>query len=675
MFLRRTQELLLISHPFWAAFTLEVYQMANSLKVEINRPNSFIALKEDSYSLDYFKHILAIWKLGHEAVLIPEGQSDRETDLALINRPCDYFLGDWNKRKNSIRYNPQINDELALELEIPNQAGLTIFTSGSTGVPKAIYHSAQSLWESVESSCQFFQLTSANNFLQVLPAHHMGGLMVCLRALYAGAPLKSSRQYDQIELIKQSDTLSLVPTQIKKIFNLALNDVELLKALQAYQLILLGGAPIDQALYQQLQEHHIPAVVSYGLSESGALILAQHPLRRNSNPQSGEVLPGRKVKIIKGHLAFGKYGRMKGQWIKGKLTPPLLSDQYFITHDLAKKEEDRFAILGRSDRIFISGGENINPLEIEDALNQVIEGDCLVLSKEDDHFGQVPIAFISASDYKNIVEIEAHLEKRLAKYKRPKYYYPLQRSSSLKIKESLQKKWLENRPKILLLHGQFGNSKDWRFVQRDLEFQGYECISSNLPKAPLDKNWGPWVSKLSQRHSHHWELMMGYSLGGRVALRLLAHENFESKKLILLSSHPGLKTQDERDQRWQWDQKMAQALRDNPKTFWRTWYNLPLWGNLKKEKDFPRLLEQREKLSSKQLAQSFLDYSPAHWPNCPLPENTNITFMTGELDKKYIQVARENTSWKVEIIKKNGHNILFQSPEKITMAALEILNS
>ena len=138
------------------------------------------------------------------------------------------------------------------------------------------------------------------------------------------------------------------------------------------------------------------------------------PYRQLSIASSGDIL-------VKGETLF------KGYVAGTRLELPLTSDGWFKTGDLgALNSQGCLTVLGRKDNMFVSGGENIQPEEIEKVL-MAIEGveQAIVVPKEDKEFGHRPVAFVkfcgTAIDFK---QLSAILEKDLPRFKVPENFYP-----------------------------------------------------------------------------------------------------------------------------------------------------------------------------------------------------------------------------------------------------------
>lgn len=350
-----------------------------------------------------------------------------EVERRLIETKADTLIDKEIFFKPSRYFNPQA--QFYYEPKAPCSY---LLTSGSSSRPKICVHSAENYYLSASNSNSCLPFTKNDLWLLSLPLFHVGGLSLLFRTLLAKASLLiSSLPLDQV-LSKYTPThISIVPTQLLRL--LKKNAL-----LQNFKVILLGGGPIPSSLLQKSSEYQLPTYSTYGLTE----MTSQVATGKNN---CLNVIKGTSLKIdqqsqilVKGPTLF--LGYLENSRIK----PFLNSEGWFETKDLGRFYEGRLQILGRTDNQFISGGENILPEEIENALlkhPQILEA--IVIPQKDDEFGQVPVAFIR-SDHK--IQTEGYisfLEEFLPRFKIPKAYFPLSyeglKPSRKKCKESLDK--------------------------------------------------------------------------------------------------------------------------------------------------------------------------------------------------------------------------------------------
>ncbi|MFV7769991.1 o-succinylbenzoate--CoA ligase [Shewanella marisflavi] len=304
----------------------------------------------------------------------------------------------------------------------PSKPCNIILTSGSSGMPKAAVHCLNNHIASAQGSTQLIPLAQGDNWLLSLPMFHIGGLAIVNRCALAGAALTlTAPELSLAEQLKARPLthLSLVATQLLRLLNDA---PETLKGLKA---LLLGGGAIDEQLIARLEPLGIPAYTSYGMTEMSSQITTA---KANAQGSCGTPLPGRQLKIVdeviyvRGDTLF--LGYLDGESPE-TIAKPLEQDGWFCTQDRGRwNAAGELLILGRTDNMFICGGENIQPEEIEAVLRRYpgIE-EALVFAMQDKEFGLLPAALIKGN-YPPTAQLDAFLCQHIARFKRPRRYYP-----------------------------------------------------------------------------------------------------------------------------------------------------------------------------------------------------------------------------------------------------------
>lgn len=153
-------------------------------------------------------------------------------------------------------------------------------------------------------------------------------------------------------------------------------------------------------------------------------------------------------------------------------------------------------------------------------------------------------------------------------------------------------------------------------------------------------------------------------MGGRIALR-------SSQPKILLSTHPGLQTVEEKAQRWLQDQKWAQRLRQEPlESFLKSWYNQPLFDSLRQHPDFPKILARRAQQNPQELAKILEQESLAH-QNFTLPK---AVFLQGQFDEKFSRLYQRLGISPLEI-PNAGHAAHLENPLGCAEAIRQCIDS
>lgn len=288
-----------------------------------------------------------------------------------------------------------------LDLSLP---ATLLFTSGTTSSPKIACHSLGNHFHSAKGAISLLDLKAGDRYLLDLPLHHVGGLAAVLRTFLAGATLLLGPQSTE------PTHLSLVPTQLLRM----LRSKSLPKKAKC---LLIGGAALPPFLLNEAQKNGLPIYRSYGMTETSSMAALQKP-----NEHATQLLPGAELKIhegeiyVRGPMLFQGYYRSDGS-----LTLPL-ENGWFATRDLGRFTKDNtLEWLGRKDRQFTSGGENIQPEEIESLLLSfpgVIEA--YIKPVVDEEFGCRIKALLYCEEKISLNEMEEKLRTHLPGYKIPK---------------------------------------------------------------------------------------------------------------------------------------------------------------------------------------------------------------------------------------------------------------
>ena len=276
------------------------------------------------------------------------------------------------------------------ELDLDSIA-LLLLSSGSSGDAKWAAFTLSQLFESAETVARTLGAQPEDRWLLSLPLHHVGGLGVLLRAFCSGGTVvPENKQLPYPERIESAHAryASLVPTQLYRLMQCDFQTIS--------TQLLIGGAPMAQNLYDRAIEKNLRLLLTYGLTEmSSTLFLTSRPVWNNQIPYLGLPLPGRQVKIfqdellVSGASLFAGYGN----------PPRRPFTDWFSSGDCAiYHERYGFGICGRKDFQFISGGENIQPEEIEMAILSCPNVEqAIVVPLFDEELGTRPMGFVKTS--------------------------------------------------------------------------------------------------------------------------------------------------------------------------------------------------------------------------------------------------------------------------------------
>ncbi len=305
-----------------------------------------------------------------------------------------------------------------------------VHTSGSSGVPKAAVLSAQSMISGATLSSQCLRFDRGDKWLLSLPLYHVGGLSILYRCMVRGAamilPDENESLLDAIRNHAPTH-VSLVATQLYRF----MEDEKAVAALAGCKAVVMGGGPTPTSLIREARARGISLATSYGLTETAAMICSTRP---NDDVDyllsSGKPLADGTVSIARDEEILVRGDRLFLGYLQtdGSLQRSLTEDGWFRTGDLGRFDKHGYLhIIGRRDCMFISGGENIHPEEIETALRN-LDGveDAIVIGVEDREWGRRPVAYVRMSEghVLNSAAFETSLRTALPGYKIPRTIHP-----------------------------------------------------------------------------------------------------------------------------------------------------------------------------------------------------------------------------------------------------------
>lgn len=306
-------------------------------------------------------------------------------------------------------------------------------TSGSSGQPKAVAHRIDDHLANAQGVCQLMGFQAEHCWLLSLPLFHVSGQGIIWRWLLTGARLQLVGD-NLYAAMAQATHLSLVPTQLQRwLAYLADNPVQS----QQKQHILLGGSHIPLNLVKQAEQQGFSCYCGYGMTEMASTVFAK---RYDERAGVGQALAGREYCLVNGEIWLRGAGLGLGYWQNGQLIPLCNQQGWLQTKDRGYWQDNELVIAGRLDNMFISGGENIQPEEIEKILLQYEElKQAVVLAVNDNEFGQRPVAMVEFAhrfSQNEVNKLTHWLSNRLEKFKQPIAYFPLPEQAQSGIKVS-----------------------------------------------------------------------------------------------------------------------------------------------------------------------------------------------------------------------------------------------
>ncbi|MEO0508951.1 MAG: AMP-binding protein [Verrucomicrobiota bacterium] len=293
------------------------------------------------------------------------------------------------------------------------RGSILIPTGGTTGGVKLAIHTWSSLNASALAVWDFLGERGINSCC-LLPLFHVSGLMQLVRSFVTGGTIR----FDDSDV---SDCcLSLVPTQLQR----ALANESSIRKMNTVQAIFVGGARIPDAVAAKVRELRLPVIPVYGMTETAAMCAAVPNADFLEKPDAGAVPIGDATFSIEddGRIRIRSTALFKGYC--GQPSPDL-SGGFVVNDEGHLDDEGRLHVAGRVDHLINTGGEKVDPLEVESTLLH-LEGvtEALVVGESNDEWGQAVVAYVVGNvPSHEHVWFKEQLSHRLAYYKIPKQVY------------------------------------------------------------------------------------------------------------------------------------------------------------------------------------------------------------------------------------------------------------
>jgi fatty-acyl-CoA synthase len=359
--------------------------------------------------------------------------------------PLKQFIAFGEKDMPRVRaYDTLIADQPESEPEIDPAPDLDtphiiMYTAGTTGKPKgAILSQGASFWNALNLNLAM-DFTSGDRNLLVLPMFHIGGIgLFTLPMIYDGGTVVIQRTFDPVKTLAllKDEKITLffgVPAVFLALIQHPDFDGE---AFKTVRVAMSGGAPLPVSLVKQYHEAGIVLQQGFGMSEAApGISTLEKEMALKKAGSIGRVLMHLQARIVDDNmqtLPAGNVGElvirgpnlMQGYWNRPEATEEAFSGGWFHTGDLARMDdEDHLYIVERKKDMYISGGENVYPAEVENLIYELPQvAEAAVICIRDEKWGEVGRAVVVVKEGRRVTadEIIDHLKGSLAKYKIPK---------------------------------------------------------------------------------------------------------------------------------------------------------------------------------------------------------------------------------------------------------------
>jgi len=316
-----------------------------------------------------------------------------------------------------------------------------MYTSGTTGLPKgAIITHGMTFWNCVNLGGPAY-ISPSSVLLTVLPLFHTGGLNCYTNpVLHAGGTVLIMRQFDPglaLKLISDPALAVNVFFGVPSIYQFMAQHQAFAEA-DFSRLIIggVGGAPMPVPLLQVWEARGVALQQGYGMTETSPAVLAldREDAARKAG-SAGKPVLHTEVRVARpdgSDCAIGELGEL---WVKGpNITPGYwnrpeankssFTDGWLHTGDATRIDEEGFYyIVDRWKDMYISGGENVYPAEVENVLHQLgAIAEAAVIGVADAQWGEVGMAIVAVKQGQSVTEAEimAHCARNLARFKCPR---------------------------------------------------------------------------------------------------------------------------------------------------------------------------------------------------------------------------------------------------------------
>ena len=307
-------------------------------------------------------------------------------------------------------------------------ARFVVFTSGTSGGGRPVVLTGSNVAAATAASQARLGNGPGDRWLGVLPLYHVGGLSILWRCAREGGTVVLEESFDagRAAALLASGGIafaSLVPTMLWRLLEVAPGPFPGVRA------VLVGGGPSDPALLAAARRAGLPALQTYGMTETASQVATEAPGEEERRPGSvGRPLEGFEVRAVDAAGRALPAGREGSLEVRGPaVSPGYLGEParapgaWYRTGDIGWRDADGYLfVAGRADAVIVTGGENVHPEEVEAALREHPGvADARVFGEPDAEWGWRVVAQVAPSGL-DPAALEAFARSRLAPHQVPK---------------------------------------------------------------------------------------------------------------------------------------------------------------------------------------------------------------------------------------------------------------
>lgn len=329
----------------------------------------------------------------------------------------------------------------------PEETAVIALSSGTTGVPKGIMHTHRTLVASARCGASYMAAHNSATNINIFTTAFIGWYNTTLPFLYGGSKIVYLSQWDSKAFLQtiqdeKATVCFLVPTMWRMLLREQLQDYDI----SSLERVGYAGESMDTATMNRLRERICDSVINtYGTTETGswggcAVMTPEdyerYPEKIESVGRPGEgveirvVAPNGSVDDImpsseEGEVVFSGPSVANQLWEQPELSRKIFQGRWWRSGDMGEMDEEGYLYLrGRIDDMIISGGINVMPGQVEEAvLSHPAVSECVVVGLPSEEWGQQVTAFVVCNEQVTESDLAAHVDSTsLSSYKKPREY-------------------------------------------------------------------------------------------------------------------------------------------------------------------------------------------------------------------------------------------------------------